>query len=246
MCSFKCSFLVEYSEVEDSFTDVELHDVKVENGVTDTTEDIIMVKDTEAQNKDKGQVKEKPTVSKTTNSKMAALKQTVRPCLRKANPLPENPTVCDKIKDMFLLPPHGIVGFILQITIICLQIWGILAAITGSEAMPGGNFFSLLVLFVLCVIGGRLISLANLPPLLGKHSARLYIFRYKHAFLLRSNKKKPTKYDSFSYSLLYYEELFTYFDITSGMLIVGVLLRNVPGIKIVGESIDPKWSGHLR
>lgn len=189
MCSFKCSFLVEYSEVEDSFTDVELHDVKVENGVHDTTEDTIKVKDTEAQNKDKGQVKEKPTVSRTKNSKMAALKQTVRPCLRKANPLPENPTVCDKIKDMFLLPPHGIVGFILQITIICLQIWGILAAITGSEAMPGGNFFSLLVLFVLCVIGGRLISLANLPPLLGKHRARLYIFGCKHAFLLRSNKK---------------------------------------------------------
>lgn len=246
MCSFKCFFLVEYSEVEDSFTDVELHDVKVENGVNDTMEDTIKVKDTEAQNKDKGQVKEKPTVSKTKSSKMAALKQTVQPCLRKANPLPENPTVCEKIKDMFLLPPHGIVGFILQITIICLQIWGILAAITGSEAMPGGNFFSLLVLFVLCVIGGRLISLANLPPLLGKHRARLYIFGYKHAFLLRSNKKKPTKYDSFSYSLLYYEELFTYFDITSGMLIVGVLLRNVPGIKIVGESIDPKWSGHLR
>lgn len=246
MCSFKCSFLVEYSEVEDSFTDVELHDVKVENGVNDTTEDTIKVKDTEAQNKDKGQVKEKPTVSKTKNSKMAALKQTVRPCLRKANPLPENPTVCEKIKDMFLLPPHGIVGFILQITIICLQIWGILAAITGSEAMPGGNFFSLLVLFVLCVIGGRLISLANLPPLLGKHRARLYIFGCKHAFLLRSSKLKTTKYDSFSYSLLYYEELFTYFDITSGMLIVGVLLRNVPGIKIVGESIDAKWSGHLR
>lgn len=204
MCSFKCFFLVEYSEVEDSFTDVELHDVKVENGVNDTMEDTIKVKDTEAQNKDKGQVKEKPTVSKTKSSKMAALKQTVQPCLRKANPLPENPTVCEKIKDMFLLPPHGIVGFILQITIICLQIWGILAAITGSEAMPGGNFFSLLVLFVLCVIGGRLISLANLPPLLGKHSARLYIFRYKHAFLLRSNKKKnPTKYDSFTYSLLY-------------------------------------------
>lgn len=51
---------------------------------------------------------------------------------------------------------------------------------------------------------------------------------------------------SFSYSLLYYEELFTNFDITSGMLIVGVFLRNVPGIKIVGESIDAKWSGHLR
>lgn len=177
------SSLLEYSEVEDSFTDVELHDVKVENGVNDTTEDTIKVKDTKAQSKDKGQIKGKPTVSKTKISKMAALKQTVRPCLRKTNPLPENPTVCDKIKDMFLLPPQGIVGFILQITIICLQIWGILAAITGSEAMPGGNFFSLLVLFVLCVIGGRLISLTNLPPLLGKTPWYIYIFRYKHAFL---------------------------------------------------------------
>lgn len=186
-----------YSEVEESFTDVELHDIKVENEVNDTKKDTIKVKDTEAQNNENSQIKEKPTVPKTKVSKIAAIKQTMRPCLRKANPLPENPTMLDKIKDMFLLPPHGIVGFILQITIICLQIWGILAAITGSEAMPGGNFFSLLVLFVLCVIGGRLISLANLPPLLG-------------------------------------------------MLIVGVLLRNVPGIKIVGESIDPKWSGHLR
>lgn len=153
MCSFKCFFLVEYSEVEDSFTDVELHDVKVENGVNDTTEDIIMVKDTEAQNKDKGQVKEKPTVSKTKNSKMAALKQTVQPCLRKANPLPENPTVCEKIKDMFLLPPHGIVGFILQITIICLQIWGILAAITEVKQCLVGISFPCLF-FSFCVLLG--------------------------------------------------------------------------------------------
>ena len=34
--------------------------------------------------------------------------------------------------------------------------------------------------------------------------------------------------------------------IVSGMLIVGVMLRNIPGIKIVGDSIDPKWSGALR
>lgn len=30
------------------------------------------------------------------------------------------------------------------------------------------------------------------------------------------------------------------------MLIVGVLLRNIPGVNTVGESIDSKWSGALR
>lgn len=47
MCSFKCFFFVEYLEVEDSFIDVELYDVKVENGVNDIMEDIIKVKDIE-------------------------------------------------------------------------------------------------------------------------------------------------------------------------------------------------------
>ena len=164
-------FQIEYSEVEESFTDVELHDVNTEKTDNGITEDAITAKETESDvhKPENGQAAENSTPElKTKTSKRAALKQALRPCLRKENPLPENPTVCQKIKDMFLLPPHGIVGFILQITIVCLQIWGILAAITGSDALPGGNFFSLLVLFVLCVIGGRLISLVNLPPLLGK------------------------------------------------------------------------------
>lgn len=163
-------FQIEYSEVEESFTDVELHDVNTEKTDNGITEDAIAAKETESDvhKPENGQAAENSTPElKTKTSKRAALKQALRPCLRNQNPLPENPTVCQKIKDMFLLPPHGIVGFILQITIVCLQIWGILAAITGSGAMPGGNFFSLLVLFVLCVIGGRLISLVNLPPLLG-------------------------------------------------------------------------------
>ncbi|XP_061197151.1 sodium/hydrogen exchanger 9B2-like [Saccostrea echinata] len=187
----------EYTEIIDSFSEVELHDIKTEDMEEHVTQDPATEKQTDNNHTENGQAAENASVPKSKTSKRAALRQMVRPCLREANPLPENPTIVDKIKDMFLLPPQGMVGFILQITIICLQIWGILAAITGSEALPGGNFFSLIVLFVLCVICGRLISFANLPPLLG-------------------------------------------------MLIAGVFLRNVPGIKIIGESIDPKWSGQLR
>lgn len=38
-------------------------------------------------------------------------------------------------------------------------------------------------------------------------------------------------------------ELFIYII---GMLIVGVMLRNIPKVDIIGESIDNKWSGALR
>jgi hypothetical protein len=134
--------------------------------VQESTQATINEKQTDKVHTENKETREQSTAQKT--SKRAVLKNFARPCLREANPLPENPTIVEKIKDIFLLPPHGIVGFIMQITIICLQIWGILVAITGSEALPGGNFFSLLVLFVVSVVGGRLVSLINLPPLLGK------------------------------------------------------------------------------
>ncbi|KAK3087377.1 hypothetical protein FSP39_005190 [Pinctada imbricata] len=95
------------------------------------------------------------------------------------------------------LPPHGSLASYLQFAIICLQIWGILVALTQDQGLPGGNLFSLLVLFVACVFGGYVISFVNLPPLLG-------------------------------------------------MLIIGVMLRNIPGVRTIGDNIDSKWSGALR
>ena len=40
-------------------------------------------------------------------------------------------------------------------------------ALTHGEAMPGGNLYSLLILFIACAIGGYVISFIHLPPLLG-------------------------------------------------------------------------------
>ena len=34
--------------------------------------------------------------------------------------------------------------------------WGVVWAVTEHHALPGGNFFGLIVLFVLCVLGGKL------------------------------------------------------------------------------------------
>ncbi|XP_045179332.2 sodium/hydrogen exchanger 9B2-like isoform X1 [Mercenaria mercenaria] len=119
------------------------------------------------------------------------------PCLTRHNPLPENANIFQKILHGFMLPPHGNLASYFQFAVVCLQVWIILYAWTNTEALPGGNYFSLLVLFICCAFGGYLISFINLPPLLG-------------------------------------------------MLIMGLLLKNLPVIRSVGDNIDGKWSAVLR
>ncbi|XP_063411812.1 sodium/hydrogen exchanger 9B2-like [Mytilus trossulus] len=119
------------------------------------------------------------------------------PCLTSHNPLPEYPSRIQRLGYAFMLPLHGNVATYLQFTVVCVQLWIIIYSLTHGQALPGGNLFCLLILFIGCAIGGYLISLIRLPPLLG-------------------------------------------------MLIVGVLLRNIPGVNTVGESIESKWSGALR
>ncbi|XP_062598595.1 sodium/hydrogen exchanger 9B2-like [Saccostrea cucullata] len=94
-------------------------------------------------------------------------------------------------------PPHGNCALYSMFCFICVSAWIILYSVSKEQSSPGGNLFSLLVLFAGAVIGGHIFSLIRLPPLLG-------------------------------------------------MLIVGGLLSNVPGIRVVGLSIDPKWSASLR
>lgn len=84
-----------------------------------------------------------------------------------------------------------------QFCVICASVWIVLFSVSGEQSLPGGNLFSLLVLFAGAVAGGHVFSLIHLPPLLG-------------------------------------------------MLIVGGLLSNIPGVKVVGLGIDPKWSASLR
>ena len=75
--------------------------------------------------------------------------------------------------------------------------WASLACILGQEAMPGGNIFSLVIVYGVAVIGGKIAGHAKLPPLLG-------------------------------------------------MLVAGIILRSVPGLSIVGDSVNRKWSSVLR
>ncbi|XP_067670981.1 sodium/hydrogen exchanger 9B2-like isoform X2 [Haliotis asinina] len=100
--------------------------------------------------------------------------RTFKPIQTQYNPLPENATFGQKVKYFFMCPPHGKVGGFLLL-LFMFGIWlAVLISLTGAEALPGGNLFALLVLFVACWFGGYLVSLVKniipflpLPPLLG-------------------------------------------------------------------------------
>ncbi|KAF1381127.1 hypothetical protein PFLUV_G00171300 [Perca fluviatilis] len=92
----------------------------------------------------------------------------------------------------------------LLITKVCLfsLLFGVVWAITGSECLPGGNLFGIVVLFICSVQGGKLVGMIQLPTL-------------------------PP------------------FPPLLGMLLAGLLLRNVPYITDA-VYIDTHWSAALR
>lgn len=59
-----------------------------------------------------------------------------------------------------------------QFCVICASVWIVLYSVSGEQSFPGGNLFSLLVLFAGAVAGGHVFSLIHLPPLLGKSGVK--------------------------------------------------------------------------
>lgn len=51
--------------------------------------------------------------------------------------------------------------------VIGTAVWGCLICITGRLALPGGNLFSLAVLYIAAVLSGRVAAAVGMPPLLG-------------------------------------------------------------------------------
>ncbi|XP_012510825.1 PREDICTED: sodium/hydrogen exchanger 9B1-like [Propithecus coquereli] len=70
-------------------------------------------------------------------------------------------------------PPQGILNLIITNGVILFMIWCIMWSFSGSEVLPGGNLFGVLIIFYSAFIGGKLLQLIRipsvppLPPLLG-------------------------------------------------------------------------------
>lgn len=91
-----------------------------------------------------------------------------RPLQTKYNPLPSEPTLAQTIKHGFLCPPHGKLAKYCMFVVMLFVAWAVMISVTGAQGLPGGNFFSLVILFFACVIGGYLVVYIRLLPLLGK------------------------------------------------------------------------------
>ncbi|KAK8396548.1 hypothetical protein O3P69_005530 [Scylla paramamosain] len=87
--------------------------------------------------------------------------------LRSKHKLPEHPTMAQRIHYSLTCPPHGKVADILLWLVIGTAVWGCLICITGQLALPGGNLFSLAVLYMAAVLSGRAAAAVGMPPLLG-------------------------------------------------------------------------------
>ncbi|XP_064601506.1 sodium/hydrogen exchanger 9B2-like [Liolophura sinensis] len=90
-----------------------------------------------------------------------------KPVRTKYNPLPEKASKLERAKFAFLCPPHGKLGDFFAAVLTFLIFWAVLIAVTRDEAVPGGNIFALIMLFLCCVVCGHLVAIIRLPPLLG-------------------------------------------------------------------------------
>ena len=90
-----------------------------------------------------------------------------KPILLDSSTLPVNATWFQRFAHQFLCPPYGQVGAILFVCLLATLFYGVLWATVGNDSLPGGNLFSIFMLFVFCWCGGYLIDILHLPPLLG-------------------------------------------------------------------------------
>uniref|UniRef100_A0A8C6SH58 Cation/H+ exchanger transmembrane domain-containing protein n=1 Tax=Neogobius melanostomus TaxID=47308 RepID=A0A8C6SH58_9GOBI len=110
-------------------------------------------------------------------------------------------SVCESLKQR-CPRPRGLLNLVITKACLLALLFGLVWSITGSECLPGGNLFGLVILFICSVLGGKLMGLVQFPTL-------------------------PP------------------FPPLLGMLLAGLLLRNVPYVT-EAVYIDPHWSSALR
>ncbi|XP_055875672.1 sodium/hydrogen exchanger 9B2-like isoform X4 [Biomphalaria glabrata] len=91
----------------------------------------------------------------------------IQPVLVESHPLTADAPWYQRFLNNFFCPPHSRMGGIIFMIVLTSCIWVTLFSVTGEEALPGGNLFALLALFVLCWSGGYIARLTRLPSLLG-------------------------------------------------------------------------------
>ncbi|XP_012510831.1 PREDICTED: mitochondrial sodium/hydrogen exchanger 9B2 [Propithecus coquereli] len=82
--------------------------------------------------------------------------------------LQETPTESNhsqRLRQTLACPPHGLLDRVITNVTILVLLWAVVWSITGSECLPGGNLFGIIILFYCAVLGGKLLRLIKLPTL---------------------------------------------------------------------------------
>ncbi|OQV23204.1 Mitochondrial sodium/hydrogen exchanger 9B2 [Hypsibius exemplaris] len=85
----------------------------------------------------------------------------------KNSPPIENPTCVQRFRRALLCPPHGSLAYNLTKIIAIIALFLAFIAILKAEALPGGNFWGLLVVTVCAMVGEEIAKKLRLPGLLG-------------------------------------------------------------------------------
>ncbi|XP_023446394.2 sodium/hydrogen exchanger 9B2 isoform X2 [Dasypus novemcinctus] len=70
-----------------------------------------------------------------------------------------------RLRGTFACPPHGLLSRVITNVTMVVLLWAVVWSITGSECLPGGNLFGIIILFYCAIIGGKLLQLIKLPTL---------------------------------------------------------------------------------
>uniref|UniRef100_A0A8C7AIK1 Solute carrier family 9 member B2 n=2 Tax=Neovison vison TaxID=452646 RepID=A0A8C7AIK1_NEOVI len=84
---------------------------------------------------------------------------------KKLQKIPTESNNLQRLRQTFSCPPHGFLDRgIINVTMVVL-LWAVVWSITGSECLPGGNLFGIIILFYCAITGGKLLGLIKLPTL---------------------------------------------------------------------------------
>ncbi|XP_057561480.1 sodium/hydrogen exchanger 9B2 isoform X1 [Hippopotamus amphibius kiboko] len=78
---------------------------------------------------------------------------------------PAEPNHLHRLRQTFACPPRGLLDRVITDVTMVVLLWAVVWSITGSECLPGGNLFGIIILFYCAVIGGKLFGLIKLPTL---------------------------------------------------------------------------------
>ncbi|XP_006893157.1 PREDICTED: mitochondrial sodium/hydrogen exchanger 9B2 [Elephantulus edwardii] len=70
-----------------------------------------------------------------------------------------------RLRQIFACPPHGLLDKVITNVTMVVLVWAVVWSVTGSECLPGGNLFGIIILFYCAVTGGKLMGLIKLPTL---------------------------------------------------------------------------------